>query len=149
MEITVNCADDYFSARLNSESWFELSETEKLSAIKTAEDKIYSLQFIGTQVTPQQESPFPRYYKYAVIDMPDDVVKAVFEEAYYEACDINGSQTQIPKGVSSLSLGSASISFKNSGNSFVDNLSTTAVNFLEKWLKKGFDSEEPEIREVY
>ena len=149
MEITVNSADEYFSARLNSEAWFELSVDEKNSAISMAEDKINSLPFLGTQVTKNQTEPFPRFYKYEVLQMPDDVVKAIFEEAFYLACQSGISQTEIPQGVSSLSLGSASISFKNTGSSCLNNISSASLNYLEKWLKKGFDTEDPDIREVY
>ena len=79
--------------------------------------------------------------------MPSVKTLAVAEEAYYLACESESSQTEIPNGVSSISLGSANISFNGKSNFY--NLSSNSVNYLEKWLKKGFDAEDTSFREVY
>ena len=149
MDINLEKADEYFSNRLYSESWFELTDEEKHSALCMAQDKIKGMPFIGTKDLETQEKPFPRCYKGRVFDMPENVAKAVFEEAFSLTLKNNADMLQnLPQGVQSLSLGSASITFNSNGNS-VYSLSKTSMMYLEDWLKKGFDIEPEKFREVY
>lgn len=147
MNLDIENADIYFSERLGAESWAELENEKKQAAITTAKDNINQLHFIGTKLNPQQPDAFPRNYKGKEIQLPDDVIKAIFEEAFYLINSEDMGFEGIPDGVQSLSLGSASISFKsNIGTNSVNNKS---MKFLDAWLQKGFDIESTEFREVY
>ena len=148
MDINIENADNYFSTRLNGENWFNLSNNEKLSAINTAINRIKMLQFIGTPISPQQTLPFPRFYKYKVIQIPEDVVKGIFEEAFYLSQQNEILNSDIPNDVQSISLGSASISF-NKSFAKSNQISKNSYQFIERWLKKGYLIEPESFREVY
>lgn len=147
MIIDVKSADEYFSTRLDSEMWFELEEQQKLAAITTAYENIKYLPFIGTKLNVTQSDIFPRYYKGQVIQLPDDVVKGIFEEAYYLLIKSQSGLNNLPEGMQSVSLGSASMSFGGSLN--LKDISQNSRNFLDSWLRKGFDIEAGKFREVY
>ena len=147
MNINISSADEYFLTRLSSETWFEQDNSHKQAAITTAQNKISKLPFIGTKVADNPADFFPRFYKGKLIELPDDVVKAVFEEALYLLKKEEFSPSDIPEGISSLSLGSASISFKNVKTPF--NLSEKSVVYLDGWLRKGFDIESAKFKEVF
>ena len=53
----------------------------------------------------------------------------------------------VPEGVQSLSLGSASVSFSDIKNTA--KLSKLSEEFLSGWLRRGFDIESEKFREVY
>jgi len=147
MNIDIETANEYFSKKYGCENWNELSDENKNSAINTAQNKIAKLPFIGTKIAPEQSSIFPREYDGTVINMPDDVVKAIFEEAYNIIKNYDITQTNIPDGVQSLSLGGAAITFKeNSGNNL---LSSDAKAFLDGWIKTGFSIASEKFKEVY
>lgn len=147
MKIDINSADEYFSTRLNSEMWFELEDKQKLAAITTAYQTIKNLPFIGTKLRPEQDEIFPRYYKGYVIQLPDDVIKGVFEEAYSLLIKSQSGLCNIPEGIQSVSLGSASMTLNGNINS--KEINQTSRKFLDNWLKKGFDIESGKFREVY
>ena len=150
MAINIENADTYFIQRLGSENWFKLEDAQKQAAITTAEENIKRLPFIGQKVSPTQVDIFPRSYKGQVIPLPEDVIKAIFEEAFFLANqnDLAGL-TEIPDGVQSLSLGSASISFKDGNGSVTGSVSKNSMKFLDGWIQKGFDIEPEKFREVY
>ncbi len=147
MNIDTNSANEYFSARLSSDIWFEQDNTKKLAAITTAKNKISKLPFIGTKAADNQAEVFPRYYKGKLLELPDDVAKAVFEEALSLLKQENNSFEDIPDGVQSLSLGGASISFNNAKSAFA--LSEQSARYLDGWLRKGFDIEPEKFKEVF
>lgn len=147
MKIDIKTADEYFKTRLGSESWFELDEKQKQAAITTAYEKIKQLPFIGMKVVQSQEDIFPRYYKGYILDLPPDVVKAVFEETLHLLTIDSQGFTNIPDGLQSVSLGSASMSFSGTLNS--NEISPKSEVYLSGWVKKGFDVENAKYREVY
>ncbi len=146
MDVDVKTADEYFESRLGAESWFELNDTEKNAAITTALNKINRLPFIGTKLKSNQDNAFPRVYGGEQISMPADFAYGVFEEAYSLVVKAGLSDSEIPDGIQSLSLGSASVTFKDTGTG---SLNTNSMRFLNGWLKAGIDIDSCEFREVY
>lgn len=147
MNIDTNSANEYFSARLSSDIWFEQDNTKKQAAITTAKNKISKLPFLGIKADENQIDIFPRFYKGKLIELPDDVAKAVFEEALTLLKKENKSFEDIPDGIQSLSLGAASISFNSSKSVF--GLSEESALYLDGWLRKGFDIEPEKFKEVF
>ena len=148
MAINIENADTYFIQRLGAETWFELDNAQKQAAITTAYNNIKHLPFIGKKLTLSQSDIFPRSYKGQVISLPVDVESAIYEEAFSLVNSADLNPTEIPDGVQSLSLGGASISFKDS-SATLGCISKSAVKFLDGWLQKGFDIEPEKFREVY
>ena len=148
MAINIENADTYFIQRLGAEAWFELDNAQKLAAITTAYNNIKKLPFIGQKLSPSQSDIFPRSYKGQVISLPVDVESAIYEEAFSLSSQPVSGFSEIPDGVQYLSLGGASISFKDS-SATLGCISTSAVKFLDGWLQKGFDIEPEKFREVY
>ena len=147
MNISVDSADEYFLNILSSELWFEQDAEKKQAAILMAENKIKKLPFIGTKVADNQIDMFPRLYNGKLINLPDDVVMAIFEEALFLLKQENGLSSELPDGVQSLSLGGASISFKESKSHF--KLCDNASLYLDGWLRKGFNISTEKFKEVY
>ncbi len=148
MEINLDNADVYFANHLYSSSWVCSSESDKLAALLMAKDAVFRLPYIGEKHSIAQAEPFPRLYCGSVITLPDDVVKAVFEEALELLKKVESeSVSVIPEGVQSMSLGGASISFKDASG--VYKISKNALEYLEPWLKKGFDFNSAKFGEVY
>ena len=148
MTINIENADTYFIQRLGAETWFVLDNTQKQAAITTAYNNIKKLPFIGQKLTPSQSDIFPRSYRGQVIPLPVDVESAIYEEAFSLVGSSELSPVEIPDDVQSLSLGGASISFKDS-SATLGCISKSAVKFLDGWLQKGFDIESETYREVY
>lgn len=148
MAINIENADTYFIQRLGAEAWFELDNTQKQAAITTAYNNIKKLPFIGQKLSQSQSDIFPRSYKGRVISLPVDVESAIYEEAFSLSDGNEFSPVKIPDGVQSLSLGGASISFKDS-SATLGCISKSAVKYLDGWLQKGFDIEPETYREVY
>ena len=147
MNIDTNSANEYFSTRLSADIWFEQDNNKKQAAINTAKNKISKLPFIGTKAADNQSEVFPRLYRGNLIEQPDDVAKAVFEEALSSLKNDALGVGDIPEGVQSLSLGGASISFKNSKSTF--SLCEQSALYLDGWLRKGFDIEPEKFKEVF
>ena len=76
--ISIFDADDYFSARLNSEAWNEASPGNKLAALVTATRAVDKLNYVGVKADKAQPLEFPRNGQTAV---PAEVLVAVCEEA--------------------------------------------------------------------
>jgi hypothetical protein len=149
MAINIENADTYFIQRLGAENWFELEDEQKQAAINTACNIIKRLPFIGQKLTPTQVDIFPRSYRGQVIPLPVDVESAIYEEAFSLVNSAELNSAEIPDGVQSLSLGGASISFKDGSGSLTDSVSKNSMKFLDGWIKKGFDIEPEKFREVY
>lgn len=147
MTIDIQSADEYFSSRYGAEIWLELDNTQKQAALITAYNNIKKLPFIGQKLSETQTDLFPRIYKGQAVQMPADVENAIYEEAFSIISRNELNINEIPDGVQSLSLGSASISFKDTQN--INPISKTAIKFLDGWLQKGFDIEPEKFREVY
>ena len=147
MNIDTNSANEYFSTRLSADIWSEQDNNKKQAALITAHNKISKLPFIGTKAADNQSDIFPRFYNGKLIELPDDVAKAVFEEALSLLKPEENSFAEIPEGVQSLSLGGASISFNNSKSSF--KLCEQSGLYLDGWLRKGFDIEPEKFKEVF
>ena len=142
----INDADEYYSSRLNSDIWFDADNNDKIAALTMAENIINRLPFIGSKLCCTQTEPFPRSYRGQVISIPDDIKKGIYEEALYLLINSQNLNMSIPEGVQSMSLGSASVSFKDySGIGISKNSSC----YISGWLKQGFDIEPEKFREVY
>ncbi len=139
-------ADEYFSSRLNSDTWFEADNSDKIAALTMAENIINRLPFIGSKLCYSQTEPFPRSYKGQVINIPDDIKKGIYEEALYLLINSQNLDTTVPDGVQSMSLGSASVSFKDYSGV---GISKNSSNYISGWLKQGFDIEPEKYREGY
>lgn len=146
MDMNIKNADLYFNTKLYADSWFELDEKTKNAALTTAANEIFKLPFIGEKVYLTQETPFPRFVEGVRIDMPKDVTFAIFEQAY-ALLKAGEEQTQIPEGVQSMSLGGASISFKDTNTPYT--LAKETKKCLSGWIKQGFDINSYKFTEVY
>ena len=146
MYSNINDADEYFSARLNSDVWFEADNDDKIAALTMSENIVNRLPFIGTKLCCSQPEPFPRSFNGKVINIPDDVKKGIYEEALYLLINSQNSDVPIPEGVQSISLGSASISFKDISGV---GISKNSSRYISGWLKRGFDIDPEKFREVY
>ena len=133
-------ADKYFETRYDSDLWFELTEEDKRKALVTAERRIYLLPFIGKSC--DAASPFPRFIGGKVLDLPDNIKYAIYEEAY---SFIDNSIT-VDKNVKSVSLGNASVTFSDNPDF---GICSKAKNFLSGWLKTGFEINPNEYIEIY
>ena len=147
MNIDIETADIYFSTRADSLIWEELTAEDKQKALTTAYNFIKTFPFIGEKVSLNQEDIFPRIFKGVTIQLPKDVMFGVFEEALSIVKRAANSTQDIPDGVQAISLGNSSVTFKSEYSH--KNLSKNSQNFLEGWLKKGFDIEGEKFREVY
>ncbi len=147
MYTDIDDANEYFASRLNSEVWSEAENQDKISALTMAENKVNKLPFIGAKLSGTQTEPFPRVYKGQVLRFPDDVKKGIYEEALYLLLNSQKEDVDVPEGVQSLSLGSASVSFSDIKNTA--KLSKLSEEFLSGWLRRGFDIESEKFREVY
>lgn len=58
--VTVQQADLYFSARLNSDPWFTASQQQKMAALITSTKDIDRLDFVGVKWCDDQETEWPR-----------------------------------------------------------------------------------------
>ncbi len=146
MDIDVKTADEYFKTRLGADSWFALDDAAKNSALVTAQNIIGKLPFIGVKADQNQETIFPRIYHGKRISMPVDVMYGIFEEAYSLILKTDIDVADVPDGVQSVSLGAASVTFKDVAGISV---SRNSIKFLTGWLKVGFDIENCRYREVY
>lgn len=136
--VTVAEADEYFSTRFGADFWAELETDKKEQLLVTATKRIDTLPFIGRKADMGQPLQFPRII--CGQDMlPQQVKNAVCEEAFalYEK-DFN------MKGVQSLRLGDASVTFDSGCSEF-----NTIANVLSGLVKTGFDIDNPKFYEVY
>jgi hypothetical protein len=148
VEISLECANAYFANHLDFDYWNSITDNKKIAAINMAKNYILRLPYIGQVLNAEQEMPFPRVYCARLITMPDDVIKAIFEEALILIKLKDWEQDVVlPDEIQSMSLGSASISFKDSSRKY--EISQKSQMFLEPWIKKGFDFSSSAFSEVY
>lgn len=131
-------AEDYFSKILNSEKWDAETDIRKEKALKNATMNIDKLLFIGRKVDSEQPLQFPRYVEYIkkyVFDntgIPEDIKKAVCEEALFL---LSGGSKRLElqaEGVKSFSLGDLSENFAE--NNKVYPVCPKAIAHLKKYI---------------
>ena len=71
-------AHTYFADRLNTESWDDSTDTNRLKALKQATRAIDHLNFVGERSSQDQENQFPRDDD---ISVPQDIKNACAELA--------------------------------------------------------------------
>lgn len=84
--LDINEAQDYFDERLNTESWDDATDIDKLKALKTATRLINNLWFLGTKALSTQSNEFPRA---GSVDVPDSIKFATCELALQLLDDID------------------------------------------------------------
>ena len=132
--ITLAEANAYFNGRPHSQSWQSLTDTEKEQAFIFATLKINSKHFVSSKLYADQPLEFPRdFYP----QIPAEIQYAVCEEALAVAENSVHSKNK-ELGISSMTLGSSSVSYKTSATSDIL-LSQQASAFLSKWLTKSFN----------
>lgn len=132
--ITLDEADAYFNGRPHSELWQNLSNTEKEQALIFATIKINSKNFIGSKLSNEQPLEFPRdFYP----QLPTEIQYAVCEEALaIVENSVHAKNKEL--GISSMTLGSSSVSYKNTDSLDII-ISPQAAAFLSKWTAKSFN----------
>jgi hypothetical protein len=83
---TIEDGDTYFETRLNSASWTDANDTDKLSALVMATQHIEQLNFIWAKSEADQALQFPRSMTayddtVTVLETPDEIDIACYEEA--------------------------------------------------------------------
>lgn len=83
---TVEDGNTYFETRLNSASWTDANDDDKLSALVMATQHIDRLNFIWAKVEETQDLQFPRNMTdyegtVTILETPDEVEIACYEEA--------------------------------------------------------------------
>lgn len=130
--ITVAEADELIKGEAFAKQWESLTEDAKEGSLKSAARRINSLRFVGKKHTIFQEMEFPR-------DAMRDVPAAVKLAQILEAAGALDSQTATRRklqeeGVSSITLGNASESYKSSGSSLHGLCSSDAFALLRPYL---------------
>lgn len=127
----------YFQERYGSQKWFELGEDEQEQLLITASRKINRFDFVGEKAEESQPMEFPRNY-----DTPQDIKDAVCEEAIAVAQNTGSVHDENKKaGITSISLGSGSITYRDSSLNQEDSqlFSAEALYLVKKWVKKGYN----------
>jgi len=78
---TVNDADDFFTARLNTSAWFDTSPGDRAKALLGATELIDRLNYIGDKTDANQDLQFPR-------DGDTDVPLAIEQACYWIALEL-------------------------------------------------------------
>ena len=126
----------YFQERYDSQKWFELTDEEQEQLLITASKRINRFDFVGEKADESQPMEFPRDY-----DIPQDIKDAVCEEAISLAQNSeNIHEENIKAGIQSISLGTGSVTYANSGVFEEDRQlsSKNALYLVKKWTKKGY-----------
>src|ERR1019366_5290777 len=97
--IGVSDADDYFTTRLRSTSWFLASQSDKQAALVTATRAIDQLNFVGIKANDTQQLAFPRLglgvsdtvnnFTFTNVTVPKEILIACCEEAIVRLDDID------------------------------------------------------------
>lgn len=134
--ITLDDAECYFDCRFNSNDWYALETSEKEQLLITSSRILNRYDFVGNKKESTQPMAFPREY-----EIPQDIKDAICEEAYSRIhSKSNIHQKNIENNISSISLGTGSISYQTDYYSLQDKelISSTARYLVNKWVKKGF-----------
>lgn len=132
--VSLETADLYFQNRPNSDDWDDLTDLKKEQALIFATMKINNFNFVGNKKSASQKLEFPRDF---LPEMPVEIQNAVCEEAYAILFPSPHAQNR-QKGISSVTLGSSSVSYFDRENLGVL-LSNEALNFVSKWTVKNYD----------
>lgn len=132
--VTLDCAEEYFQNRPNSELWSSASDTQKEQALIFATLKINNLNFIGCKKSNTQKLEFPRNFE---PELPVEIQYAVCEEAI-SLLDNSTHSKNKQYGISSVSIGNSSVSYFSKDN-LKGLISVEALNFVSKWVMKNFN----------
>lgn len=90
--VTVAEADAYFETRIDSDIWFDASNSEKIQALVTSTAVLDQMSWAGVAVSAEQSLAFPRNGSYfdpragqvVMIDgVPSRIVQACYEQALH------------------------------------------------------------------
>lgn len=145
--VDIATANAYFSSILNTEIWEKAEDDLKAKALKTATNQIDSLNYIGYKFNPDQTLAFPRInkplsdierikYQSRQVAVPQDVLKAVLEQALWLVDKISSSEYENMQAnnISSYSIGDVSISFDLERYHQAQGLCPAAKQLLNKYL---------------
>ena len=130
--VTTEEAEAYFANRLHADVWTEAGDAEKTAALTMATRAIDRLQLKGRKTNTDQILAFPRHPD---TDVPAAVKDACCEEAL--ALLVRGkSQRKVlqAEGVVSVTIGSVSETYTESGTTARGLLSLEACELLRPWL---------------
>lgn len=140
--VTLEEADKYFEEKLGADFWAELDETAKEKALITASRQIDIQPFLGRKADPKQEMSFPRIIRGKKYEVLYRVKAAVCEQVF----GLFSDDYEKNPNVKSVSLGSASITFRDNADF---ELYPEAKLLLSGLLKRGFDIENAYFEETY
>lgn len=126
----------YLSDELEEIKWVELSDTDKQVLINKAVDEINKQQFDGKKVSEAQENAFPRIICREVIEIPQDVKKAICVLVYeFKNNRTNQRKRLQMEGVESIST--AGVSEKYTIDKDKREISNKYKKYLSGWIYRG------------
>lgn len=140
--VTIDEADKYFNEKLNADFWSNLDETQKEKALVTSSRQIDIQPFLGRKADSHQDMSFPRIIRGKKYDVLFRIKAAVCEQA----CSLLTDNFAKSSNVKSVSLGSASITFRDNADF---QICSDAKRLLSGLLKTGFDIENTIFEEKY
>lgn len=134
----------FLSSQLDEYGWSNLSNSDKLVALNTANALFNKFQWIGYKVDDNQEDAFPRLIYKEVVTVPDDVVNALADYCiHWVRYNTDESIKDMRRGVKSVHIGNYSESYEF--NSKLAGLSDYK-KYLTGWLYRGNWREEGDIQ---
>lgn len=130
--ITIAEADELIKGESSAKQWAALTEDAKEGSLKSAARRINSLRFAGKKHSIFQAMEFPRD---AMRDVPDAVKLAQILEAAGSLDSQTAARRKLQEeGLSSITLGNASESYKSSGSSLHGLYNSDAFALLRPYL---------------
>lgn len=159
---TIEEADAFFAARLDSASWDDADAADQAKALQMATARLDNLDYKGYKYLQSQERQFPRKYSvdpfyespwgislsldaygYAYeSDVPQRIKDACCLEAaalleYYSSTDPINEQDLVEAGVKSFSLGKLSMSLSKTSAASRNLRSAEAYELISRYLDNG------------
>ncbi len=134
--VTVEEANAFFAATLNSDAWDEADDTKKEKALKMATRQIDRLPFQGRKLDYNQNLEFPRNItaKAFTDGVPQQVKYATCEQALFLLRGGNKRQELQAQGVKSYSLGDLSETFSENLTDAQKTICPEALSYLRRFL---------------
>lgn len=134
--VTVEEANAFFAATLNSDAWDEADDTKKEKALKMATRQIDRLPFAGRKLDINQSLEFPRTTTNLPFTdgIPDAITYATCEQALFLLQGGNKRQELQAQGVKSYSLGDLSETFSENLTDAQKTICPEALSYLRKYI---------------
>lgn len=124
----------YLSKQLEKVDWGNVSDEDKQALITQAVAYMTGLRYRGRYKEEGQEIPFPRIINNVVVEVNDNVRKAVASIVYdLLESTTNGRKELQRHGVKSINTGGVSESYKEE----IEEVSDKYKQFIEKYLFNG------------